>query len=337
LTLGVNQLKKDPSLRPMFGTSMQSIKSRFFYFVIKRKLAQMRAQNLPLAESRAMQEKTVPNMFKMPLGVSMERVEIRGLQALWLRPDAQRSRGIVLYLHGGAYVQGSINTSRALAARLALASQTSTLSLDYRLAPEHPYPAAVDDAFDVYCELLKNHPGRPIAITGDSAGGGLSLALTLRIRDAGLPLPAALALLSPWTDLTLSNETHTTLAKLDPFFENKELLQDAALAYGMGHSLKLPCISPQFASFNNFPPALIHVGTLEALLDDSRLLAQKMSEDGTLVELKVYAGMWHVWQVFGGLFKEADQSIAELGLFMKTHLERAHVTSLTATQRVPSK
>jgi acetyl esterase/lipase len=107
--------------------------------------------------------------------------------------------------------------------------------------------------------------------------------------------------------------------------------------YGAGHDLKLPCISPQFASFNNFPPALIHVGTLEALLDDSRLLAQRMSEDGALVELKVYPGMWHVWQVFGGFFKEADQSIAELGLFMKTHLERAHATSLTATQRVPSK
>jgi monoterpene epsilon-lactone hydrolase len=303
---------------------MQSIKSRFFYFVIKRKLAQMRAQNLPLPESRAMQEKTAPSMFKMPLGVSTEKVEIRGVQALWLRPDAQRSRGMVLYLHGGAYVQGSINTSRALAARLALASQSTTLSLDYRLAPEYPYPAAVDDAFDVYCELLKTHPGRPIAITGDSAGGGLSLALTLRIRDAGLPLPAALALLSPWTDLTLSNDTHTTLAKRDPFFESKELLHNAALAYGMGHDLMLPYISPQFASFNNFPPALIHVGTLEALLDDSRLLAKKMSEDGALVELKVYSGMWHVWQVFGGLFKEADQSIAELGLFMKSHLDRAH-------------
>ncbi len=173
---------------------MQSLKSRFFYYVIKRKLAQMRLLNLSLPESRAMQEKAAPTTFKMPLGVSAERVEIRGLQGLWLRPDAQRSNGMVLYLHGGAYVQGSINTSRALAARLALASQTSTLSLDYRLAPEHPYPAAVDDAFDVYCELLKTHPGRPIAVTGDSAGGGLSVALALRIRDAGVNPPVALAL-----------------------------------------------------------------------------------------------------------------------------------------------
>lgn len=268
-----------------------------------------------------MQEKAAPTMFKMPSGVSTERVEIRGLQGLWLRPDAQRSKGLIMYLHGGAYVQGSINTSRALAARLSLASQTSTLSLDYRLAPEHPYPAAVDDAFDVYCELVKNHPGRPIAIMGDSAGGGLSVAVTLRIRDAGQVPPVALALLSPWTDLTLSNATHNTLAKVDPFFSNTEPLSKAALAYAQGQDLKTPFISPQFACFENFPPTLIHVGELEALLDDSRVLAQKMTADGVTVDLKIYPGMWHVWQVFGGLFKEADQSLFELGAFLNVRLK----------------
>ena len=300
---------------------MQSLKSRFFYYVIKRKLAQMRALNLPLPESRDMQEKAAPTMFKMPSGVSTERVEIRGLQGLWLRPDAQRSKGLIMYLHGGAYVQGSINTSRALAARLSLASQTSTLSLDYRLAPEHPYPAAVDDAFDVYCELVKNHPGRPIAIMGDSAGGGLSVAVTLRIRDAGQVPPVALALLSPWTDLTLSNATHNTLAKVDPFFSNTEPLSKAALAYAQGQDLKTPFISPQFACFENFPPTLIHVGELEALLDDSRVLAQKMTADGVTVDLKIYPGMWHVWQVFGGLFREADHSIDALGSFINIRMQ----------------
>ena len=300
---------------------MQSLKSRFFYYVIKRKLAQMRALNLPLPESRDMQEKAAPTMFKMPSGVSTERVEIRGLQGLWLRPDAQRSKGLIMYLHGGAYVQGSINTSRALAARLSLASQTSTLSLDYRLAPEHPYPAAVDDAFDVYCELVKNHPGRPIAIMGDSAGGGLSVAVTLRIRDAGQVPPVALALLSPWTDLTLSNATHNTLAKVDPFFSNTEPLSKAALAYAQGQDLKTPSISPQFACFENFPPTLIHVGELEALLDDSRVLAQKMTADGVTVDLKIYPGMWHVWQVFGGLFREADHSIGALGSFINIRMQ----------------
>ena len=300
---------------------MQSLKSRFFYYVIKRKLAQMRALNLPLPESREMQEKAAPTMFKMPSGVSTERVEIRGLLGLWLRPDAQRTNGIVLYLHGGAYVQGSINTSRALAARLSLASQTSTLSLEYRLAPEHPYPAAVDDAFGVYCELLTSYPGRPIAITGDSAGGGLSVALALRIRDAGLNPPVALALLSPWTDLTLGNASHSTLATVDPFFPNSQPLSKAALAYAQGQDLKNPLISPQFASFENFPPTLIHVGALEALLDDSRILAQRLSTGGALVELKIYPGMWHVWQVFSGMFEEADQSVFELGAFLNARLK----------------
>lgn len=300
---------------------MQSLKSRFFYYVIKRKLAQMRALNLLLPQARAMGEKNAPKMFKMPQGVSTERVEIRGLQGLWLRPDAQRTKGIVLYLHGGAYVQGSINTSRALAARLALASQTSTLSLEYRLAPEDPYPAAVEDAFDVYCELLKNYPDRPIAITGDSAGGGLSVALALRVRDAGVKPPVALALLSPWTDLTLSNATHSTLAKVDPFFPNTETLSKAALAYAQGQNLKIPFISPQFASFKNLPATLIHVGELEALLDDSRVLAQKMTVDGVTVDLKIYPGMWHVWQAFGGMFREADHSISELGNFLNGKLQ----------------
>jgi len=304
---------------------MQSLKSRFVYYVLKRKLAQIRALNLALPEARALQEKTTPTMFKMPAGVSTERVEIRGLRGLWLRPDALRSNGILLYLHGGAYVQGSVNTSRALAARLALASQTSTLSLDYRLAPEHPYPAAVDDAFGVYCELLQSHPSRPVAIMGDSAGGGLSVALALRIRDAGLQSPAALALLSPWTDLTLGNATHSTLASVDPFFQNMEPLRRAADAYSQGQDLRLPYMSPQFASFENFPPTLIHVGALEALLDDSRVLAQKMAADGAPVELKVYPGMWHVWQVFGGKFREADNSISELGAFLNGSLRKAVV------------
>jgi acetyl esterase/lipase len=173
----------------------------------------------------------------------------------------------------------------------------------------------------VYCELLKDQAGRPIAITGDSAGGGLSAALALRIREAGIRPPVALALLSPWTDLTLCNATHTTLATVDPFFRNKELLSTAAQAYAQGQDLKIPFISPQFASFENFPPTLIHVGELEALLDDSRILAQRLSTGGASVELKIYPGMWHVWQVFGGMFKEADQSLFELGAFLNARLK----------------
>ena len=307
---------------------MQSLKSRFFYYVIKRKLAQMRALNLSLTDSRALQEMNAPTMFKIPKGILIDNIKIKGLQGLWLRPQSQKHQGLLMYLHGGAYIQGSINTSRALAANLALAANTATFSIDYRLAPEHPYPAALEDAFEAYCELLEQNPGVPIALTGDSAGGGLCLALALKIRDSGMIPPAALALLSPWTDLTLSNITHKTLAKVDPFFQTTEPLSKAALAYANGQDKKLPYISPQFANFEKFPPTLIHVGALEALLDDSLILAQRMSEAGVEVEVKVYKGMWHVWQVFAGLFKEANESVAELGSFVRNKLQVSATESI---------
>jgi acetyl esterase/lipase len=299
---------------------MQSLKSYFFYHVLKRRLAQIRALNLSLTESRVMQQKIASKAFRMPLGISTEEVEIRGLKALWIRPKQQRSRGIVLYLHGGAYIQGSIQTSKALAAKLALACSASTLCLEYRLAPEHPYPAALDDAAQAYEELVKSHPGTPIALTGDSAGGGLAVALALRLRDAALPLPVGLALLSPWTDLTLGNATHVSKASEDPFFPNSDQLRKAAEAYAGGHDLKSPFISPQFANFKGMPATLIHVGEREALLDDALVLARQMSASGVHIELQVYPGMWHVWQAFGGRFKEADQSIAGLGHFLNSKL-----------------
>jgi epsilon-lactone hydrolase len=301
---------------------MQSLKSRFYYFAIKRKLAQLRKLNLPLPQARALGDQNSARMFKMPQGILTEAASMAGLQGQWLRPEAKRTQGLLLYLHGGAYVQGSVKTSRAMAARLALSCETSTFIVDYRLAPEHPFPAALDDATAVYGALQNAHPGRPIAIAGDSAGGGLTMATALRIRDEGLVAPAALALLSPWTDLTLSNATHKTRAAVDPFFPDGSGLSLAAKAYAWGRDLKTPLISPQFADLSRLPPTLIHAGDLEALLDDARLLAQGMLAQGCQAELKVYPGMWHVWQAFGGRFSEADQSLVELGAFLKTRLEK---------------
>jgi acetyl esterase/lipase len=177
------------------------------------------------------------------------------------------------YLHGDAYVQGSVRTHRALAARLALASGADTFIVDYRLAPEHPFPAALDDAFAVYQCLQASHPIEPLAVAGDSAGGGLALALALRIKAEAAAMPAALALLSPWTDLTL---------------------RIAAAAYCAGVSPQDPRVSPQFADLSGLPPKLIRVGALDALLDDPRLLAQRIQAHGTEAQLAVYPGMWHV-------------------------------------------
>jgi len=300
---------------------MQSLKSRFIHYLLKRRLAQMRALNLPLPESRSRRDSEADQRFKMPAGVRIEPVQIAGLPGAWLHPEApQACAGLTIYLHGGAYVQGSIKTHRTLAARLALASGLSTLIVDYRLAPEHPFPAALDDAVSVFDSLQAAHPGRSIALAGDSAGGGLALSAALRIREAGgLRRPAALALLSPWTDLSLSNPTHASLAAVDPYFPTTLALRTAAAAYAGNTDLKNPFISPQFADLCGLPPTLIHVGALEALLDDSRVLAARMRNSGVDVELKIFPGMWHVWQIFGGQLLEANQSLRELGQFLKNH------------------
>lgn len=302
---------------------MASIRARITYHLLRRKLAQLRALKLPLPELRALGDRNSARLFKMPAGISTEPTTIAGRPGEWLRPAGPPQRGMLLYLHGGAYVQGSVKTTRAMAARLALASGTPTFIVDYRLAPEHPFPAALDDAVAVVAALRQAHPGQPLAIAGDSAGGGLTMATALRLRDAAQPAPAALALLSPWTDLTLGNATHESQAAADPFFPDRSVLRPAAQAYAAGRDLRTPLISPQFADLGGLPPTLIHVGEREVLLDDARLLADRMAAQGTEVELRVFPGMWHVWQAFGGRFREADRSIAALGAFLRQQLDAA--------------
>jgi monoterpene epsilon-lactone hydrolase len=287
---------------------------------MRRQLAQSRQANLSIAAIRAGGEESSGKLGKMPKGVETEKTMIQGLKAEWLRPIEPRKSAVLLYLHGGAYVSGSIITHRRLAAKLAVAARTSTLIVEYRLAPEDPFPAAVEDALQCYLALRCGHPDTSIAIAGDSAGGGLALALCLRLRDGGFDSPAALALLSPWTDLTLSNKTHETNAAVDPFFPERSILRGAAAVYAGRYDLKDPGISPQFADLRRLPPTLIHVGSLETLLDDSCVLRERMSADGTPVTLEVYNGMWHVWQAFAGLFPEADRSVAKLGAFVGGHL-----------------
>ena len=213
---------------------MPTLKTRLVYHLFKRRLAKFRALKLPLPQVRAWREKEAERRFKLPDGITTERVEIAGVAGEWLHPPGPLSAGLLVYLHGGAYVQGSVKTHRALAARLALSSGASCLIIDYRLAPEHPFPAALDDAHAVVTALRTLRPDAALAVAGDSAGAGLALALALRLRDESQANVAALALMSPWTDLTLSNETHRTLAAVDPFFPTTEPLRVAAAAYAGG-------------------------------------------------------------------------------------------------------
>ncbi len=174
---------------------MQSLKSRILYHLVRYQLAKLARLNLPLPEFRLAREAAAIRLFKMPVGVAVKAAEVGRYRGEWLRPDGIEGRGMVLYLHGGAYTGGSCITHRALAARLAQASRRSVYSLDYRLAPEHPFPAALEDAIATFTALSTTNPGVPIAVAGDSAGAGLALALAISLRDQGMVRPAALALM----------------------------------------------------------------------------------------------------------------------------------------------
>ena len=204
----------------------------------------------------------------------------------------------ILYFHGGAYMAGTIASTRPLAVDFAQATGRNVLSFEYRLAPENPHPAAVEDAMAVYRYMLSlGLSAERIAFVGDSAGGGLEMATALKAREEGLPLPAAIVALSPWVDLTLSDESYNENKSVDPLLERRKLLR-AVMYYAYGKNLMDPLISPVFADFTGFPSTLIHVGTHEVLLGDSRKLYAAMKRDGVDVQLSEWEGMWHVFHVF---------------------------------------
>jgi len=297
---------------------LPSLKSRFFYYAVKRQLRKLALRGSSLEQVRAARDKSSARMFPAPAGVQVQAVHVSGCPGEWLRPAGANAHSVLLYLHGGAYVTGSCYTHRGLAGHLAQAAGMDCFLLDYRLAPEHPFPAAVEDAHAVYLALHQQNPARTIVLAGDSAGGGLALALALRLRDAGHAAPGAMALLSPWTDLTLSLPTHQSKAAVDPFFPDTSTLSMAAQLYVGSSDLAAPLASPHFAALHGLPRTLIHVGEHEALLGDAQALTAKLQAAGTPVQLREFQGMWHVWQIFAGRFAEADASVRQLGAFLRS-------------------
>jgi acetyl esterase/lipase len=225
----------------------------------------------------------------------------------------------MLYLHGGGYVIGSITTHRELAGRLSRAAAARVLIIDYRLAPEHPYPAAVEDATTAYRWLLQNGamPARTV-IAGDSAGGGLTVATLLALRDAGEPLPAAGVCLSPWTDMEGIGESMRTKAGVDPIVQRAGLLHFADL-YLHGADPRSPLAAPLYANLQGLPPLLIQVGTRETLLDDATRLATRAQAEGVEVTLEPWEDMIHVWQLFAPLLPEGQQAIERIGEYVRQH------------------
>jgi epsilon-lactone hydrolase len=257
-----------------------------------------------------------------PEGVRVEEGALGGRPAEWLRPVDGLRGGVVLYLHGGGYCIGSLGTHRGVAGRIALATGATVVTLDYRLAPEDPFPAAIADATAAYEELRGlGHAPEATAIAGDSAGGGLTVATLLALRGAGAPLPAAAACLSPWVDLTQSAPSYATLAAGDPLV-SREGLDTMAAAYLGGASARDPLASPLFADdLGGLPPIRIDVGEREILLDDSVRLAERIVASGGEATLARWAEMIHVFQIFAGaLDPEASESVAAIGEFLAGHL-----------------
>ncbi len=253
----------------------------------------------------------------MPEGIVIEQTDVKGLSALWLRPKGAREDSMVLYFHGGGYVVQSANSHRKLAAHLAVLSGLNVLSVNYRLAPEHPHPAAVNDALLAYRWLLEQRfsPAR-IGVAGDSAGGGLTIALLLAAKQEGLAQPGGALVFSPWVDLEGTGESMASKAAAD-LMVNRDALIGMAALFLSGASPRDPLAAPLYGDLTGLAPLCIQVGGDETLLDDATRLAARAAHAGVSVRLQVFPEMQHVFQAGAGVIPEADDALAQAGTWFQ--------------------
>lgn len=255
-----------------------------------------------------------------PRGVGTRRTVLGGRPTLELTPPGATGRGRLLYLHGGGYVIGSPDTHAGLVGELARRAGLRAMSVDYRMAPEHAFPAAVDDGLAAYRELLATGTDpRELVVAGDSAGGGLGIASLVAAREAGLPQPAAVVVFSPWVDLTLAGGTMRTKEGADPIFTEADLRAYADLYVGSGDRAQ-PLASPVFADLTGLPPLLVQAGANEVLLDDAVRLARRAGADDVEVTLEIGPGLPHVFQHHYGRLDEADAALDRAARFLTAHL-----------------
>jgi monoterpene epsilon-lactone hydrolase len=240
-----------------------------------------------------------------------------GVNALWVSTAQADATRVLVYFHGGGYKVGSVRSHRDLMARLSQSAQCRVLGVNYRLSPEHRFPAPVEDAVAVYEWLLKQGvPAQRVALAGDSAGGGLAAAAMLSLRERGRSLPGAAVMLSAWTDLTGESDSYVTRAAIDPIHQREMILGSARNYLGAGDNPRDPLASPLFGDLSGFPPVLLQVGDRETVLGDSTRFADKAHAAGVEVELEVYDNMIHVFQQFSDLLPEAQQAIDSIGRFL---------------------
>jgi acetyl esterase/lipase len=273
-----------------------------------------------MVEWRRLDDFIIKNQ-RAPRGTGVEPVRVGDTDAEWVRAPAVIPDRAVLLLHGGGFIIGSAATHRELAARISSSIEARVLVLNYRLAPEHPFPAALHDAVGAYRWLLDaGFRSDGLAVGGDSAGGGLTLQTLLALRDEGVPLPAAAFLLSPCTDwLRFDGESYSSRADADPYV-TLEACRFTAAQYVGRNDPALPMLSPLEAELSGLPPLCIHVGDDEVLLSDSARLADRARAAGVEVELSIWPGMWHVFQASARLVPEARRSLEEIGRFVSARM-----------------
>ncbi|WP_425826892.1 alpha/beta hydrolase [Streptomyces fractus] len=264
--------------------------------------------------------KALMGQMTVPDTIRTTRTTLGDRPALHVEPDSGSRAGTILYFHGGGWVFGSPETALSLTGHLVAKTGFAAYSLDYRLAPEHPFPAAIDDTLNAYRALLdRGTDPSTVAFAGDSAGGGLTVTTCLAARDAGLPLPAAVVAFSPGLDATRTGESMTTKEGIDPLF-TREALEHTGAMYLAGADPHQPLLSPAVLSdLTGFPPTLLQVGTNEILLDDSTRLAARARAVGVDVILDVTANVPHVFQSFAGDLDEADEALDRAALFLRQH------------------
>lgn len=304
---------------------MPSLKSKFINYALRHR----HLLRLQLKEDRFDFNTSIPafrqqcedatRKVKIPEGIEVSAFSIDSLKAEWILPAHKLKDKVIFYTHGGGYVSGSCSDHRAIVAKMAKATGVAALLFEYRLAPEHPYPAAVEDTVAAYRWLLANHiSAENIVIVGESAGGGLALATLLALRDQDIPLPTAAVAISPWTDLKCSGDSYRTRAKvcLSP-----EGSWNVFSKYYIGdNDPECPWISPLYGGLHALPPLLIYVGDDEILRDDAIRFAEKAKAAGVDVTLRVGQGMVHCFPLMAPLFQEASQAMEEICTFVKTKL-----------------
>lgn len=300
---------------------MPSYRARCVRFLLKRTVGRMyRKAGQSLPELRKLDDFLIRSQ-KPPRGTRISSVTLNGLSGEWIQGPGPGSEAAILYLHGGAFVSGSPGVHRELAARIAASAGVRVFSLDYRLAPEHPFPAAVEDTLVAYRWLLgQGYTPSDLFLGGESSGGGLALQALLAMKEEGISLPRAAFFLSPVTDwCRLDGESYTSRAPLDPMVS---LLQCrfTASKYVGDHPRDAPLLQPTEMDLTGLPSMWIQVGDYEVLLSDAERLAQRASEAGIDVDYKVWPGLWHVFQATARLVPEGRESIQELGRFVGKHL-----------------